>query len=147
MSNLRVFAVIIILAVGGFAFVGSSYEAAGFDRQDADFQITVSHDESISLEGTEIEDFEATNQADEELVEGDDYELNADDGVIQFLSDGNTDEGEAVQASYNAELPKDIAETIAGPITSTMALLGMVAFVIAISVVLSSLAEFPRGRF
>jgi len=147
MSNLRIFAVIAILVIGSFAFVGSSYEAAGLERQSGDYQIEVTHDEEISLEGTELEDFEAVTEDDEQLEEDEDYELDRDDGAITFLSDGQTEEGDNVFASYTAILPKAIAETIAGPIASTMGLLGVVVFVVAISVLLASLAQFPRRGF
>ncbi|MFW5905841.1 MAG: hypothetical protein ACOCUO_03260 [archaeon] len=146
MSDLRILALVAVLALTGVAAVGASYDTAAHERQNASYQVEVVHDEWTDLEGTDLENVTVEDENGTALEEGSDYELDRDDGEIEFLSDGSTTEGEYASVEYSAILPIDLAETVAGPISSTMGLLGAVVLVLAVSFVVASLATFPRGR-
>jgi len=146
MSDLRIFALVAVLAVTGVAVVGASYSDAAIDRDDAAFEIEVVHDEAIDLEGTELEDVVVEDSDGTTLEEGTDYDINHESGAIQFHGDGATDEGDIVEITYSAMLPAELAEALASPIGQGLVLIGIVSVVLAVAFVLASLAHFPGAR-
>lgn len=143
MSNLHVFALVAVLALGGMFAVSATYDDAAVDRDDVDVEISVSHGEWIDLPGTDIEDEEF--ELDEStLDEGTDYELDRDAGQILFLEDGATEETDTVDGSYSAEVPAELAESWVGTLGPVLSLIGVFALALAAAAVLALLLDANR---
>lgn len=142
--DLRVFALVAVLAIGGVVTVSATYSDAAVSEDTADVEINVSHDEWINLLGTNIQG-EMVEDADGQPLNESDYEIRSGSGEILFNSSGSTTAGETVTANYTADVPAELAQSWAGPLGSITGLFGVLTVVIAASVVLASLIS-AKGR-
>lgn len=64
------------------------------------------------------------NESDTELTEGTDYDWNATDGTIQFLSSANTTDGNNATITYEVTENTEAVQDINGPVDTIVAALG-----------------------
>ena len=136
-TELRLAAVIFIVVVGGLAVVSASYETAGTDREMQHVGVEVVHDERIAIPGTDVQDMNATLDG-SELEEGEDYHVDEPSGVIEFPSDGVTDEGDFVELEYSALVPAQLAQTFAAPLGNMIGFFAVVVLIVGIAMLLAS---------
>lgn len=101
---------IAVTIIGPFASVIGGSTGIVSNSQD----VTASVGEYQGFEGYNVEsgNFTATDSGGTTLTEGTDYELNATDGTVKFLSAGSVTSGDEVTLAYSYEATSGTTTTI-----------------------------------
>lgn len=116
-------AIAVTLVVPFASVVGGNTGEVGISES-----VTAEVDTYQDIEGYDIDtsNFTATDSGGTELTEGTDYELNATDGSVQFLSSGAVSDGDEVDLEYSYQATSGTTSTITGLLPLFVALLILV---------------------
>ena len=117
--NAAVLAVALVIAVSLLSPINSAVMDNSGEVEVDEESFTAEVGEWQSLDGTslvegseEVEYYDDGTDTWETATEGTDYEINYDNGSVQFLDAGDVSEGDDVRVSYTYEATDDMTTTI-----------------------------------
>lgn len=141
------------ILVIGVLILGSVYAATPVDTKfQDDEQVTIDFQNNTQLDpGEDVFEWGASstvtvnNSSGHTLTEGTDYEYYQSNGTIKWYNTADTSDGETATVDYEYEAPKQMAQSVIGPLASSFDLGAVLPIVMVAGMILFYLRGFGGG--